>query len=107
MKLMLIIISNEDVQSVTKGLIKEKVFFTKLSTTGGLLHSGNTTLLIGVEDEMVTKVEEIVGRCSKSRKQKVQMGEPNDYSVFSNFPTSVSISGATIFVLSVDKYTKL
>ena len=41
MKLMLIIISNEDTQDVTKGLLKEKFYVTKLATTGGLLHGGN------------------------------------------------------------------
>lgn len=35
MKLMLIIISNEDTQDVTKGLLKEKFYVTKLATTGG------------------------------------------------------------------------
>lgn len=107
MKLMLIIISNDDVQGVTRALLKEKYFFTKLSSTGGLLHSGNTTLLLGLEDDKVEHVMEIVGSWSKTRKQKVSVGEPGEFNLFSNFPTSVKISGATVFVLSVDNYYKL
>ncbi len=33
---------------------------TKLSSTGGFLKAGNTTLLIGVEDEKVDEVIKII-----------------------------------------------
>ena len=71
MKLMLIIINNEDVVEVTKALLKSKYFVTKLSTTGGVINSGNTTLLLGVEDNHVARVKEIVANYSKTRKKKV------------------------------------
>lgn len=82
MKLMLIIISNEDTQDVTKGLLKEKFYVTKLATTGGLLHGGNTTLLLGVADEEVNRVKEIVSVYAKTRKKKVTTGEPGDLNLF-------------------------
>ncbi len=107
MKLMLIIISNDDVQVVTRALLKEKYMFTKLSSTGGLLHSGNTTLLLGLDDNKINHVIEIISAVAKTRKQKVVPGEPGEFNLFSNFPTSVKISGATIFVLNVDNYYKL
>ncbi len=107
MKMMLVIISNEDVADVTKGLLHEKYFFTKLSSTGGLLKSGSTTLLIGVEDNRVEKAKEIVGMYAKTRKKKVTSGEPGDSKVYSFLPASVNVNGATIFVLNVDEYYKL
>lgn len=107
MKLMLMIVSNDDVQDVTKALIKEKYYVTKLSSSGGLLHNGNTTLLVGVEDEKVSKVIDIVGNYAKTRKKKINAGEPNDQNYFAFLPGSVNVSGATIFVLSVDEYHKL
>ena len=107
MKLMLIIINNEDVVEVTKALLKSKYYVTKLSTTGGVINSGNTTLLLGVEDNHVANVKEIVSNYSKTRKKKVTSTEPNDLNVFSFLPSSVKVSGATIFVLNVDEYHKL
>ena len=107
MKLMLIIINYDDVQDVTKALLKEKYYVTKLSSTGGLLHSGNTTLLVGVDDNKVDEVKEIVGNYAKTRKKKITKGEPGDLNYFSYLPGSIKISGATIFVLSVDEYHKL
>lgn len=107
MKLMLIILSNEDVENVTNALLKNKYFVTKLSTTGGVLHSGNTTLLLGLEDNKVEDVKEIVAVSAKSRKKKVSSVEPTDQNVFSFLPASVKVNGATIFVLNVDEYHKL
>ncbi len=107
MKLMLIIISNEDTQDVTKGLLKEKFFVTKLSSTGGLLHGGNTTLLLGVEDHDVAKVKDIVSTYAKTRKKKVNMGEPGDLNLFSFLPANVQINGATIFILNIYEHYKL
>lgn len=107
MKLMLIIVSNEDASDVTKGLLNEKYFVTKLSSTGGLLHNGNTTLLVGVDDNKVSRVKEIVATYSKTRKKRINSGEPGDFNMFSFFPTDVSVSGATIFVLNVEEYHKL
>lgn len=107
MKLILVILNNDDVQDVTRALLKEKYYVTKLSSTGGLLHSGNTTLLVGVEDSKVNPVIEIIGNYSKTRKKKINVGEPGDLNYFSFLPGSLKISGATIFVLNVDEYYKL
>ena len=107
MKMMLIIISNEDVKNVIEALLKEKYYVTKLSSTGGLLKNGNTTLLLGVEDDKVARVKEIVGMYAKTRKKKVSAGEPGDLNIFSFMSADVLVNGATIFVLNVDDYYKL
>lgn len=107
MKLMLIIINNEDVIDVTKALLKNKYYVTKLATTGGVINSGNTTLLLGVEDDHVDRVKDIVTNFSKTRKKKISPDETSDLNVFSFLPASVKVSGATIFVLNIDEYYKL
>ena len=104
MKLMLIILNNEDVIDVTKALLKNKYYVTKLATTGGVINSGNTTLLLGVEDDQVDRVKDIVASFSKTRKKKVATDETSDLNVFSFLPTSVKVSGATIFVLNIDEH---
>jgi len=57
MKLLFAIINNDDSAAVTSALTREKFKVTKLSTTGGFLLTGNTTLLIGSDDDQVEKVE--------------------------------------------------
>ena len=58
MKLVLAIVNNDDSAIVSSALTHEGFFVTKLSTTGGFLMVGNTTLLIGTEDDKVDDIYE-------------------------------------------------
>ena len=53
MKLILAILSNDDSPVASNALNKNGFSVTKLATTGGFLRAGNTTLIIGCEDEKV------------------------------------------------------
>ena len=46
-------------------------FVTRPATTGGFLRAGNTTLIIGTEDEKVGRAIEIIGNESKRRTEIV------------------------------------
>ncbi len=60
MKMLLAIVHNEDAPLLINELNEKKYFVTKLATTGGFLKKGNTTLLLGIEDEKVDAVCEII-----------------------------------------------
>jgi uncharacterized protein YaaQ len=51
MKLIVAIVQDEDAGRLVSSLMNEGYGVTKLATTGGFLRAGNTTLLIGVEDD--------------------------------------------------------
>ena len=55
MKLILAIVNNDDSAYASASLTEEGFFVTKLSTTGGFLMVGNTTFLIGTQDEDAQK----------------------------------------------------
>ena len=57
MKLVLAIINNDDSAIAASALNAEGFSVTKLSTTGGFLMVGNTTLLIGTEDDRVGRIQ--------------------------------------------------
>ena len=59
LKLIIAIIQDEYVSKIIKVLMENKIRTTKLSSTGGFLKSGNTTLFIGVEEE---KLDNEIGR---------------------------------------------
>ena len=60
MKMLLAIVHNEDAPLLINELNEKKYFVTKLATTGGFLKKGNTTLLLGIEDEKVDEVCDII-----------------------------------------------
>lgn len=107
MKLVLTIVSNDDANKVLKALVKDNFFVTKLSTTGGFLMTGNTTLLIGVSDDKVDRVIEIVGNYSKTRTRLVPNAISSEYGTFTSAPVEVTVGGATIFVVDVEQFIKL
>ena len=53
MKLVIAIVQDEDAPALTDALVAAGHRFTKVSTTGSFLRTGNTSLLIGVENDHV------------------------------------------------------
>ncbi|MDV3425909.1 MAG: cyclic-di-AMP receptor [Bacillota bacterium] len=109
MKLIICIVQDDDAHSLLEEITSSGYRVTKLATTGGFLKSGNTTLLIGVEQDKVDDVLEVVkGICSR-RKEIVTNPSPvaGSQGVFMPYPIEIEIGGATIFVIDVDKFIKL
>ena len=105
MKLILAIVSNDDSSSVSSALTKFQV--TRLATTGGFLRAGNTTMIVGTDDDKVDQAIEIIGNESKRRTEIVPSTASYDIGRYASFPVEVQVGGATIFVLDVEKFLKL
>ena len=102
MKLLLAIVNNDDAHFVNSSLSKAGFFVTKISSTGGFLMSGNSTFLMGVNDEDVDKAIDIIGENSKKRTQKVPFDMRYNATGFSQPAGTVIVGGATVFVLNVE-----
>lgn len=107
MKLILAIVSNDDSQNVSTLLTKENYSVTRLATTGGFLKAGNTTIIVGTDDDKVEHVIELIGQESKKRTEVVPSSASYDLGRFASFPVEVEVGGATIFVLDVEQFLKL
>lgn len=107
MKLIVAIVNNDDANKVQKALVKKQFFATRLSTTGGFLKAGNITFLIGVNDEKVPEVLEVVETHSKKRTKLVPNTIVNEFGSFSALPIQVEVGGATVFILNVDQFVKI
>lgn len=107
MKLVLAIVSNDDSSSVSAALNKENYQVTRLATTGGFLRAGNTTLIIGCEDDLVERCIEIIGHEGKKRTEVVPSTASYDIGRYASFPVEVQVGGATVFVLDVEQFKKL
>jgi uncharacterized protein YaaQ len=108
MKMIFAIVQDEDSSRLIGELMKEGVSVTKLATTGGFLRAGNTTLMIGINDERVPEVLGTIEHMCKSRKQTAPMpvGMEGVTGAMSANMVDITIGGATVFVLDVDKVVK-
>ena len=109
MKLIIAIIQDEDASRLINELMTEGYRVTKLATTGGFLRAGNTTLLVGVEDDKLDTAMEVIEKVCKSRKQIASTPSPisGTTGMYMPFPMEVTVGGATIFVLNVEQFTKI
>ncbi|MDO5301097.1 MAG: cyclic-di-AMP receptor [Tissierellia bacterium] len=107
MKLVFAIIQDQDTNHVVDALTVAKFRVTKLSSSGGFLKSGNTTLLMGVEDERLDELMGILERESSQREvpaSVMSMNIPGDS--YMPYPFNVQVGGATIFILDVQEYLR-
>ncbi|MFU0828550.1 MAG: Transcriptional regulator [Lachnoclostridium sp.] len=105
MKLILVIVRNIDSSRVMEGLNKHGFYVTKLASTGGFLREGNTTLMIGTEEEKVDEVIDIVKKECGPRQQIIS--NPVGPAEYTSMQVLVNVGGATIFVLDVDRFEKI
>ncbi|MDF2540892.1 MAG: hypothetical protein K0S47_610 [Herbinix sp.] len=106
MKLIYVIVRNIDSSRVTEGLNKKGFYVTKLASTGGFLREGNTTLMIGTDENKVDEVINVVKKECGPRQQifsnsAVGTGE------YATMQVMVNVGGATIFVTDVDRFEKI
>ncbi len=108
MKLVIAIVHDEDVSKLIERLNKEDFRVTKLASTGGFLKAGNTTLLIGVDEAKVDGVLEVIESMCNTRREvtpsSTLIGEAGGYL---SMPLEVTVGGATVFVIDVEKYMKV
>ena len=105
MKLLVSIVNSDDARGLTDGLMRKGYRATTISTTGGFLRQGNATMLIGVEDEKVDDVLEIIRTNCRTRTQYVNPLPPimESGELYMPSPVEVQVGGAVVFVLSVDR----
>ena len=85
---MIIILDDVDADEALRGLLESDFRVTRVASTGSFLKRGNTTLLLGTEDEQVDAAIEIIrqSRLEDSREERQK---------------------ATVFVLDLDHFEQL
>lgn len=102
-KLIMSVVQDDDADQLTKALREGGFSCTKISTTGGFLRKGNATFMIGVEEEKIGAVLNIIKKSCRTRTHLLNpylFAEPEAY-----MPEmiEVQVGGAVIFVLEVER----
>lgn len=108
MKLTVCVVHNRDKGRLTDELVKAGFKFTVIGSTGGFLREGNTTMLVGVEDDQVGLLKDLIQSNCQTREQVVNVmpfesGPPGAYLAS---PIKVPVGGAVIFVLPVEDFQR-
>jgi len=109
MKLIFSIVHDEDSPRLMAELNRAGYRVTKLNSSGGFLRSGNTTLMIVVEENQLQEVLDIVRKYSSSRQAAINTSvTPSSMGgSYIPYPVEVMVGGATVFVLNVEHFEKM
>lgn len=108
-KLVMMIVSDTDVDTLMSGLIERGYPVTKVGSTGGFLRRGSVTLFSGVSGDEVGPVVELVTETCHARKEFVPVqtlpfiGDGS----FAAEPIEVRVGGAIVFVLAVEQFARV
>lgn len=109
MKLIISIVSEKDAGPLLAQLIQKGYRATKLASAGGFLRENNATLLLGVEEGQVEEVLAVISDICQSRKQIMTPipSVPGPTESFLPIPVEVTVGGATVFILEVEKSVRV
>jgi uncharacterized protein YaaQ len=88
MKMIIAIIRDHDNETVSQALVTDGFRVTRISSTGGFLRRGSSTLMIGIEDEKVDQAIQVIKETT-------------------TIPEESSTKRATLFVLNVEQYSQI
>ncbi len=109
MKLVTAIVHHEDAGALVDALLEKEHRATRFPSSGGFLKQSNATILVGVEDDKVDEVIEVIRATCTSRTEVVNpmppIMEPGEF--FMPYPLEVEVGGATVFVTAVERFERI
>ena len=92
------------------GALREhSIPFTTVNSTGGFLRERNCTFMIGIPDEQLDGVLEVISANCKTRSEYVSSYpsafDPTEF--YMPRPVEVQVGGASVWILDVEHYEPL
>lgn len=109
LKLVIAVISSRDTSALLDALNSEGFGATLVNTTGGFLRQGNSTVFVGVEEERLNRLFNIIAQTCRTRTQLMSPSIPAIESgeYLPTEPLEVDVGGATIVVLPVERFERV
>lgn len=106
MKMLVAVVQDADTARALRALNAAGLEVTRLSSSGGFLREGSTTLFTVVSEEQVPVVKEILSQTCHTRTRLISPALPMSEGM-SAMPTEVRVGGAVVFVLNVEEMARV
>jgi uncharacterized protein YaaQ len=110
MQLLVSFVQAEDAEVLVDRLVKSGLRVTRLNSVGSFLARGNATVLVGVEDDQVGLVLDVLRQTCKTRRaflNALPQIEAPHASLAVVMPLEVMVGGATVFTFPVRRFLRL
>lgn len=108
MKLIVAIVQAYDTDRLLRAVTSAGFRVTRIQSTGGFLRAGNSTVLIGVDDDRVRECLHLIRGSSCSRIENIPDElETEFFELTGGDVASVAVGGAVVFVLPVSRFERI
>lgn len=108
MKLVIAIVQDYDTDRLLRAITAAGLRATRIASTGGFLRMGNTTILLGVENDQVQTCLNVLGSTCCSRVERPPAELVDELGYFGPGTVSeVTIGGAVVFVVPVARFVRI
>jgi uncharacterized protein YaaQ len=109
MKLIIVIVHKRDEIKVSDALLQSGHKFTITASTGGFLRDGNVTMLIGAKEDQVDEIIDLVKNYASEREHFVTQPPQEVVGMGTSLmnPVKVSVGGAVVFVVDVERFERV
>ena len=109
MKAIVAVVQGQDLVRLGNALRKDNIRFTTIDSTGGFLRERNATFMMGVQEEDLQKVLDVVKASCHTRSEYVSSYpsafDPTEF--YMPRPIEVQVGGASVWVLDVERFEVL
>ncbi len=108
MKLLIAIVQDYDTDRLLSAVTNAGFGATRIASTGGFLRTGNTTVLLGVEDERIPLCLKLIQQACRSRSEVKLELVASEYAEW--YPAGVdevTIGGAVVFMIRVADFHRV
>lgn len=107
MKFIVAIVQDYDVDRLLRSVTSAGLGATKISSTGGFLRAGNTTVLMGVDDHQLATCFRLIEHTCRSRSEVQFDPVATEYAEWYGAGLhEVTIGGAVVFQVNVDRFVQ-
>lgn len=108
MKLVIAIVQDYDTDRLLSAVSGRGLRATRIASTGGFLRMGNTTVMLGVEDNQVEDCLDVLRVTCNSRVEQTPAELVDELGYFGpGTVTEVTIGGAIVFVVPVSRFVRI
>ena len=105
MKLVIAIIDKRDIRQLSDALIDNEFRFTEIASKGGFLRAGNITLLLGVDNEQVDSLVELIKQYCHAREEAINIAQIRTHLDALGLGEAVTtmVGSAQIFIIEAER----
>ena len=109
MKLLIAVVHGEDAGELRRKVTEAGFGMTEVDSVGGFLRENNCTFLLGIEEDRLPQLWQIMAGACHTRTEYVSPYTPayGPGDLYLPRPVEVQVGGATVWVLEVERFEHL